>query len=211
MTRLLIIGGGELGRQVIHWAMTTGRYEIAGFADDNMAVGELADGGCPVLGTIADVPRLYDEGRFDEAFIAIGYMHFQKRSEIYRLLTEADIPMAIIIAPQVYVDPTARVGQGVVIYPGTVIDREAVIEDNVVINLRCVIAHNSVIGRHCFLSPNVTVAGFTQIGESCFLGCSCTIADNVKVADNVVVGAASLIRHDITEQGVYTGYGEKMR
>lgn len=210
MTRLLIIGGGELGRQVSHWAMTTGRHEIKGFVDDNMAAGEQTDG-YPVLGTVADVPRLFEEGCFDEAFIAIGYMHFQKRRDIYQFLTERGIPLATIIAPQVYVDPTARIGQGVIIYPGTIIDRETVIEDNVLINLRCVVAHNSVIGRHCFLSPNVTVVGFTEIGESCFLGCSCTIADNVKVTDNVVVGAASLIRHDLTEQGVYTGYGEKMR
>jgi sugar O-acyltransferase (sialic acid O-acetyltransferase NeuD family) len=210
MTRLLIIGGGELGRQVCHWAKTTGRHEITGFVDDNMATGELTDG-YPVLGTIADTARLYEEGCFDEAFIAIGYIHFQKRKDIYLLLKEKGIPLATIIAPQVYVDPTARIGQGVIIYPGTVIDRETVIEDNVIINLRCVVAHNSVIGRHCFLSPNVTVVGFTEIGESCFLGCSCTIADNVKVTDNVVIGAASLIRHDIAEQGVYTGYGEKMR
>lgn len=210
MTRLLIIGGGELGRQVYHWAMTTGRHEIAGFVDDNMAAGALTEGR-PVLGVIADVPRLYEEGCFDEAFIAIGYIHFQKRKEIYRLLKEKDIPMGTIIAPQVYVDPTARLGQGVIIYPGTVIDREAVIEDNVIINLSCVVAHNSVIGRHCFLSPSVTVAGYTEIGEACFLGAGCIITDNTKVVDDVVIGAASLIRHDITEQGVYKGYGEKMR
>ncbi len=210
MTRLLIIGGGELGRQVIHWAMTTGRHEIAGFADDNMPKGETQEGH-PVLGAIADVPRLFREGCFDEAFIAIGYMHFPKRRDIYTLLTEAGIPLATIIAPQVYIDPTARIGQGVIVYPGTVIDRETIIEDNVVINLRCVIAHNTEIGRHSFLCPNVTIAGFTQIGHSCFLGCSSTIADNVSVTDNVVVGAASLIRHDITEQGVYTGYGDRLR
>lgn len=210
MTRLLIIGGGELGRQVAHWAQTTGKHAVTGFVDDNMPVGEFSDG-LPVLGGIADVPRLYDEKNFDEAFIAIGYIHFKLRRELYQLLTGRNIPLATIIAPQVYVDPTARIGKGVIIYPGGVIDRETVIEDNVVLNLSCVIAHNSVIGRHCFLSPNVTVAGFTEIGESCFLGCSCTVTDNVKVADNVIVGAASLIRHDITEQGVYTGYGEKKR
>ena len=71
MTRLLIIGGGELGRQVAHWAQTTGKHAVTGFVDDNMPVGELTDG-LPVLGGIADVPRLYDEKNFDEAFIAIG-------------------------------------------------------------------------------------------------------------------------------------------
>lgn len=208
MTRLLIIGGGELGLQVAHWAKTTGNHVVAGFVDDNMPVGTLA-GGHPVMGTIADVQRLFGEGRFDEAFIGIGYMHFELRCQIYKSLKGQSIPLATIIAPQVYIDSTARIGKGVIIYPGSVIDRETVIEDNVIINLHCVVAHNTVVGRHCFLGPSVTVAGFTLIGESCFLGCSCTIADNLKIADNVVVGAASLIRHDIAEQGVYIGYGKR--
>jgi sugar O-acyltransferase (sialic acid O-acetyltransferase NeuD family) len=205
MKRLLIIGGGELGRQVAHWAMTTQRYEIVGFADDNLCTKQESQGGYPVLCKIGEVTGLYANGLFDETFIAIGYLYMPLRKELYQLMQEHNIPMATIISPQVYIDPTARIGSGVIIYPGSIVDKGAVIGDNTLINLGCIIAHDSTIGRHCFLSPNVTVAGFTEIGELCFLGCSSTILDSLKVTNGVTVGAGSLIRHDLTEPGTYIG------
>lgn len=203
MKRLLILGGGELGRQVAHWALTTHRFEIVGFADDNLPKKQESLGGYPVLCKIDEVIRLYADGLFDEAFIAIGYMHFPLRKKLYLLMKEHNIPLATIISPHVYIDPTAQIGSGVIIYPGSIVDKDTVIGDNNLINLGCVIAHDSTIGCHCFLSPNVTVAGFTEIGESCFLGCSSTILDNLKVTSGVTVGAGSLIRHDLTEPGTY--------
>lgn len=213
MKRLLIIGGGELGTQVAHWAMTTQCFQIVGFADDNLPIGKPGNSVSKqellcshhVLGKIDEVPRLYANGLFDEAFIAIGYMYMPLRKKLYLLMKEHNIPLATIISPHVYIDPTAQIGSGVIIYPGSIVDKEAVIEDNTLINLGCIIAHNTTISRHCFLSPNVTVAGFTKIGELCFLGCSSTILDNLRVANGVTVGAGSLIRHDLTEQGTYVG------
>ena len=213
MKRLLIIGGGELGRQVAHWAMATQLFQIVGFADDNLPIDSPDDsvpgqeplGGHRVLGKIGEVSRLYASGLFDEAFIAIGYMHIPLRKKLYLLMKEHNIPLATIVSPHVYIDPTAQIGNGVIIYPGSIVDKEAVIGDNTLINLGCIIAHDTTVGRHCFLSPNVTVAGFTEIGESCFLGCSSTILDNLKVTDGVTLGAGSLIRHDLTEPGTYIG------
>lgn len=201
--KLLIIGAGELGRQVNHYAGVDGRYECVGFVDDFHEVGETIDGR-KVIGNISDIGALWKQNVFDELFIAFGYKCLLEKQSLYDSLKDKYKFATIIAAPQ-YIDSTSHIGEDVLIYPGVIIDKETYIGDNTIINLGSVISHNTSIGMSCFIGGNVSIAGFVNIGNNNFIGIGATIIDNTSICNNNIIGAGTLIIKNISMSGKYVG------
>lgn len=207
MKRLAIIGSGELGQQVAHFAKETGKFIVVGWFDDYQIKGTII-GGYPILGKNKEILNFFNE-TFDCLFIAIGYNHLLVKKEIF-LNFKNVIPFATIIHDSAIVDKTAKIGEGVIIYPGAILDKEVEIQDNVLINLGCVISHNTHVGAHSFIAPAVCIAGFVCIEELCFIGINSTIIDNIKVLSNCIIGANTTVTKNITIQGKYVGTPAKL-
>lgn len=201
--RIAIIGAGELGHQIRHYAEVEGKWLPVGWFDDFANCDSIIDG-LPVLGKISDIEQLYSEDRFDALIIGIGYKHLQFRSELYARF-KGKIPFVSVIASPGYIDSTAEIEEGCMIYPGCIIDKGVVIEPNSLLNLRVVVSHDSHIGGSSFLAPGVLLAGFSEIGRECFIGAGAMVRDSVKVTDRCVVGIGSVVVKDIVESGVYVG------
>lgn len=204
MLKLAIIGSGHLGLQVVHHAIQTRQFSIAGFYDDFQQVGTMVSG-VPVLGNIANVSQAYSDGLFDTVIMAIGYNHLKFKQTVFHSLKDKNIPFATIIHPDAYIDPTAKIGAGSIIYPGCTIDMNVEVGENSLINCGCTIAHDSKIGESCFLSPEVKIAGFTHVSSLVILGIGSVIVDNIFITANTRVGAGSLVTKPITESGIYYG------
>ena len=201
--RIAIIGSGDLGQSIAHYAQNNG-FEIVGFYDDYQKVEYVK--GIPILGKLDEIESDYMEHIFDALVCAIGYNHFGFREKVYnRYHCEVGIPFATIIDFSCHVDSTASIGEGVVLFPTAMVDKGCVIEDNVLLNVGVTIAHDSRVKKHSFLSPRVAVAGFSTIGERCMIGINSTIIDNISVCDDTRVGGGTLLIHDVTEKGLYVG------
>lgn len=201
--RLLIIGAGEFGQQVYHYAIIDGRYDIVGFIDDWQEKGLLINK-VQILGNCDDIMSLYQQNVFDSLFVAIGYKHLIARKKIFERFHNM-IPFASIIANPSYIDVTAKIGEGVIVYPGCVIDKDVIISHNVVLNLNVVVSHNSSIGHSTFCAPRVSIAGFSTVASCCFLGIGSSIIDNISISDGIIVGAGGLVITDLVEKGTYIG------
>lgn len=199
---LIIIGSGPLALQISHYASLSGKYCVVGFLNDFEAKGTKV-GEYEILGNLSDVDILYEKNIFDECFVAIGYNHFDVKDRLYHELKEKDIPLGTIIAPNVYIDPTSKIGDGCCIYPGCVIDMESVVEDNVIMNVSATIAHNSRVGANTFIAGGSILAGRTNVGCRCFIGVNATINDSCSICDDVMVGSATVIRKSIKKPGLY--------
>ena len=200
--KLAIIGAGELGRQVAHYSELDGHFEIVGYFDDTIRIGELVSGK-PIIGNIEDVLTQYSNNIYDCLFIAIGYNHFDFKALLYKKVLEHNIPLATIVSPQVYIDPTAKVGAGTILYPGCIVEKDAVVEDNVAINVNATIAHNSIVGKHTFIAGGAVLAGYAQVGERCFVGVNSVINDHIVVCDDVTIGSLTVVGKNIKKPGVY--------
>lgn len=200
--KLVILGAGELGEQISHYAMLDGRYDVVGFLDDTKEKGVLC-AGSSVLGKMEELEILYNQNVFDYVFIGIGYAHFEFKAFLYKKVKNSNIPLATIIAPHVYIDPTAAIGAGVILYPGCVIDKDAVVEDNVVINLNVVVAHNSIVGKHSFIAGGAILAGYAKVGECCFLGVNSVINDHKYIGDNIIISSQTIVSKNIKAAGTY--------
>lgn len=201
--RVAIIGSGDLGRSIAHYAQDNG-YTIVGFYDDFQKA-KTVDG-IPVIGKLDSIEEDFKRNRFDSLVCAVGYNHFDFRENVYdKYHGELGIPFATIIDKSCHVDATAKIGEGVVMFPMAMVDKGCVIEDNVLLNVGVTIAHDSTVKSHSFLSPRVAMAGFSSIGKRCMIGINSTIIDNITICDDVRVGGGTLLINDVKQKGLYVG------
>lgn len=202
MKTLAIIGSGDLGQQIAHYALSDKHYGKVVYFDDFTTQIEI--NGCLVLGKTSEIISAFEANQFDELLIGIGYKHLQVRKALFEKFSSI-IPFGKIIHSSSWVDTNADVEKGCIIYPGCIIDAKAVIKANTILNIGCSIAHDTTINSHCFLSPRVAIAGFVSVEESCILGINSTIIDNVNIVANTQLGGATVVINSIEKSGLYVG------
>jgi sugar O-acyltransferase (sialic acid O-acetyltransferase NeuD family) len=209
VTRIAIIGAGDLGEQLAHQVRAHDGLVVAGFFDDQRAAGtRVAD--APVLGGTGAIEAGFAAGAFDQLLIAVGYKHMRFREAMYEAHRER-IPFATLVHPRAWVDPTSVVGPGAVLYPGCVVDMNSSIGANALLNVGCVIAHHSKVGAGCFLSPGVQVAGFVDIAPGTTLGIGTVVIDNITIPRGVRTGAGAVVIRNPDQPGLYVGVPARLK
>lgn len=202
MEKLVIIGSGEYSQQVVDYALSTKKFQIIGFIDNNRSKGEVIIG-YPVLGGDDCIGELYKTGVFDSIFIALGYLNLHTKEKLYNYLKDANIPLAQIISPMAIVHPTAKIGEGCLITEGVIVMKNVVIKDDVYIGSGSSIGHDSIIGEHSFVAGRVAMAGFVNIGKRNFIGVNSSVANNIKVCDDVWISLGAIIAKNLKLPGKY--------
>lgn len=199
---LAILGAGNLGQQIAHFAITDKHYNKVIFFDDFTSESNIL--GHSVIGDTNDIEQSYQKGLFNELLIGIGYKHLNKREELYNFFSDK-VPFGNIIHSSCCIDSTAQIGQGTILYPNVCLDANTLIDINTVINISSSIAHDTYIGKHCFLSPNVAIAGFVKVGNKSILGINSTIIDNIELISETQLGGGTVVIKSLTEKGLYVG------
>lgn len=204
MNRLVIIGSGIFGKQVMEIALLQNKYEIVGFYDDFEKENTVY--GLPLLGTISNVSDDYLDGNFDYIFYGIGYNNLNFK---FNLSLKLNIPKATIIHPSALIEKSATIGDGVLLYANAYIGPNVILKDNVTVNINSYLPHDNVVDECTFISGTISVGGKTNIGKCCFIGLASTIIDNITIADNVILGAGTLVVKTIDKEGTYIGSPSK--
>ncbi|CAM4445646.1 acetyltransferase [Flavobacterium terrigena] len=199
---LAIIGSGDLGQQIAHYAISDMHYEKVVFIDDFTT--EKTVLGHEVIGKTDQIEFLFEQKKFSEILIGIGYKHLQIRKEIFEKYSKT-LPFGKIIHSTAWLDSTAIVKSGSVIYPRCSLDANVVVEENSILNIATTIAHDTTIGKHCFLSPRVAIAGFVSVKEQCIIGINSTIIDNIVICNNTQIGGGTVVIKNIEKKGLYVG------
>ena len=203
VSRLAIIGAGDLGFSILRLAKEILHLEPVGFFDDTCQTDTVHS--LPVLGGLDSIEALWKIKSFDSVVIAIGYRHMQFRRELYDRLVSLNIRLANIIHPSVILAKDACMGSGSVLFPGCILDVGSLVGNNCILNAGVTIAHDSKIDDHTICGPGVTLAGFTRVQQSCFLGTHTTIIDHINVAPNITTGAGTVVIKNLTEPALYAG------
>lgn len=202
MKTLAIVGSGDLGQQIAHYAITDNHYDKVVFFDDFATVSEI--NGYEIIGNSDSIKNEYSKKTFDELIIGIGYKHLLIRKALFEKFKNI-VPFGKIIHSSSWLDSSAKVGDGCVIYPFCCIDANVIIGSNTIINISSGIAHDTKIDCHCFLSPRVALAGFIHVQEMCILGINSTIIDNVSIVSRTQLGGGTVVIKNIDEPGLYVG------
>lgn len=200
MKKLAIIGSGCLARRIAYLASQTNQYEVVGYID-NMVDNKLE---YPILGDDDDVETLFKRKKIDCLSIGLGYLHFNRRQEIFDRFHN-QVPFARIIHPSCIIDDNCKIGEGCVIFAASTLVMLSELKDNVMIGTNTLISHETVIDSHTYIAGGCNVAGKVYIGKRCFIGIGATIIDGKTICDDVIIGAGATVIANIYNRGTYVG------
>lgn len=197
MGKVLILGSGEMGKQIHHFLTHYSEHVVYGFLDD-------FDKSESVLGKINHIDDY--KNIIDYLAIGIGYNHLNFKADLFLKFKNKGFEFLTYIHPTSSVDKTASIGEGSLIYPGVIIDQGVKVGDNTIINNGAILSHDCQIGSHSFIAPGVVFSGNCNLGNKCFIGSGTIFKDHISVVDEVVIGAGSLVIKSIEKNGQYFGH-----
>ena len=192
MKRLVIIGAGGFGREMLAWARRTATgWPVKGFLDDNPRALDGFSGKAPILARVA----AYQPEAEDVFVCAMGRVEF-KRACVEKILARGGVFQPFVHASAELGD-NVRLGAGVILCPHTVVASDAHLGDFVTVNLHSTVAHDAVIGRWSQLHCHVDVTGGVVLGEGVLVGSHASILPGVRVGDGAVIGAGAVVMRDV--------------
>jgi len=205
--RLLIIGAGGFGREVLAWALAVPpdarNWEIGGFLDANTrALGEH-----PCNYRIVGDPAYYAPAEEDVFVPAIADPATKLRL-CHGLRSRGGV-FAGIVHPSVIIGPGCRLGAGCVLCPRVVLTTNVTVGDFVTINVGAACGHDTVLDDGITISSFADVTGAVHLGEGVFLGSHAVVFPRVEVGAFAVIGAGSVVLRRVPPRATVMGVPAK--
>lgn len=192
--RILIVGAGGFGREVLQWARDAWPNRgtlVAGFLSADAE--RLAGHDC-------DVPVICDPASFapqpgDVMLLAVGIPGVRRR--VAEDLLSRGAEFLTLIHPTAIVAPTASIGPGSIVCPGAVVSDSARLGRFGLVNYHASLAHDASAGDFTVFSPYATLAGAACIADDVFLGIHASVGPGVSVGSRSKVAANSCVLADV--------------
>ena len=196
MKKLLILGAGGFGREVLEYAKDIAKeaivdWEIHGFLDDNLNALDGYSYEYEIIDTIAD-HKVSDEYVY---FCAIGAP--KAKLSIGRAFLEKGANFINLIHPSAYVASSCKMGINVILCPDAKATTDVTIGNFVAVDVNSICSHDSIIGDGCTISHFCDLTGFSILGEGVFLGSGVSVCPSVKIGDYATIGAGSVVLNDV--------------
>lgn len=190
--RLLIIGAGGFGREVLAWAEDVQQsepgvdWQVGGFLDSNPEALAGFAVGLPIVGD----PQSYQPEEDDRFICAIGDP--QTKLEVCHLLRGRGARFINLIHPTATIGARCRFGEGIILCPKTILTVDVSIEDFVTLNCHAGVGHDAVVGEGSTLGAFCDVTGGATLGRAVYMGSHAVVAPRVRVGAGTLIGAGSV-------------------
>lgn len=197
MKKLVIIGAGGCGREVLQWARdinekkpTWGSFE---FIDDNLEA---------LNGKNCDVPlnkkiQGYKPEKDADYICCIANSNIRKN--IVESFESFGANFVSIIHPTAVIADNCKIGNASVIYPYAIVSDNADIEKGCIINMYSSVAHDSVVGEYSTVSAHCDITGMCKVGKFVFMGTSSQMIPSSRIGDNAYICAGSMVMGRVKE------------
>jgi sugar O-acyltransferase (sialic acid O-acetyltransferase NeuD family) len=184
--RIVVYGGGGMGKMTIDLLLATNGYVIEGIIDDELKAGTEVMG-VKVLGGSEMLSTLKDRGvRF--AALAIGMTDSNGcRENFYRKLKDAGLLPLTLIHPSATVEPTATLGEGSLVFANAVIGSCASVGANCIINTGAIVSHDCRLEEGVHVTPGAILAGGVRVGRYTLVGMGVTVYMGVCIGSRVII------------------------
>ena len=200
--RVLIVGAGGFGREVVHWATDawpehTGR--IAGFlsADSDVLAGR--ESRLPIVGD----PESFTPLPGDGLLLAIGIPAIRRR--VAEGLLARGAAFLTLVHPTAVMAPTAMIGIGSIVCPHAVVSDAARLGRFTLVNYHASLAHDAATGDFAVLSPYATLGGNATVADDAFLGLHASVGPRITVGPRSKVAANSAALADVPPDSLAYG------
>lgn len=197
--RVLIIGAGGFGREVLNWLISyptsiqfpLDRWYFGGFLDDNLNALDNFD----IEGKILGKPLEFDYQSSDRLICAIA--NPEAKLPLCRRIESMNGQFINMICDETVYSRQNKLGKGIIMVPGAIITTNVSIGDFVILNMYATIGHDAVIGDGCTLNALTNVTGSVVLDEGVFLGSHACVIPSIKVGAYARIGAGSVVVRDV--------------
>lgn len=200
MSHLAILGASGHGKVIADTASLNPAWERISFFDDAWLDIE-KDFPWSVIGDTDEL--LVSLDRF--AGVSIGIGNNTIRQQKHTLLASHFADFAIIIHPQAYVSPYAKIGDGTVIFANSVVNIHATLGLSCIVNTGATIDHDCRVGDYAHVSPGANLGGEVKIGQCSWVGIGSSVRQCITVGSSVVIGAGSVVVSNISDKQIVVG------
>jgi sugar O-acyltransferase (sialic acid O-acetyltransferase NeuD family) len=204
MSRVIVIGGSDQGRQVIDAVVARGFHTVVGVLDHALPRGANV-AGVPVLGTDAELRVCAAEVNADQFVVAIGDNATRGRILERESAASAPIAPATIVHPGAVVAHDATLGAGSILLAGAVVSNGCTVGRGVLLGTNSSIDHDCTVEDHASLGPGATTGGTVRIGRATAVGLGANVVHGITIGVDSVVGAGALVLDDIPDRVVAYG------
>lgn len=196
MSRVLVIGGADQGRQVIDAILAYGLHTAVGVLDQALSRGELV-AGVPVVGNDGDLASSAAEVGAELFVVAIGD-NATRGAVLTRASAAAPhLQVATIVHPSAVIGHDATIGAGSILLAGCVVGNGTHVGQGALLGIRSSIDHDGRLGDHASLGPGATTGGTVRIGRATAIGLGASVIHGVTIGDDTVVGAGAVVLEDL--------------
>lgn len=194
MQKLIIIGAGGFGRELLQWIKdinaATPTWEIAGFIDDDIHALDGVECDYAIIGTLKDWQPKEDE----EFALAIADPHVKEKIVVQ--MKSRGAKFASVIHPTAMLSPFSHFGEGFIMFPYSKLSCNSAAGDFVTL-LSSPIGHDTCIGDYSTISGNCNIIRNVNIGKHVFLAAGVCVAQDVKVGDEAYLGLGCVVLKDV--------------
>lgn len=199
MKKLVIVGAGGNGRELLEWIydinLVKPTWNFLGFIDDNESALKGTNCKYPILGGIDDWAE------YDDVFVALGIANPSTKEMVCKVLKSKNVKFANIIHPTARISENAVIGEGFIAYPDSFVCSNARV-GNFVSLLSSKISHDCIIGDYCTILSYVGLNGNTTLGKRVFIGNHAAMIQGLNIGDDVHIGIGSVVVKDL-ESGLH--------
>jgi len=202
VSRILVVGAGGFGREVLQWARAAWPdrvARIAGFLSDDPS--RLADHDSGL--TIVASPEGFVPEPGDALLLAIGIPAVRRR--VAEALQLRGAKFLTLIHPTAIVAPTAEIGEGSILCPYSIVSDSARVGRCALLNYHASLGHDASVGEYAVLSPYATLGGNAQIAEDVFLGMHASVGPSRRIGARSKVSANSCALADAPTDSIIYG------
>jgi sugar O-acyltransferase (sialic acid O-acetyltransferase NeuD family) len=188
--RILIVGAGGFGREVLQWARDAWPAQadlIAGFLSDDLKRLDSFSTGVSILSAVHE----YYPAEGDYLLLGVGIPY--SRRHVAEKLQARGARFMSLIHPRAVVAASAVIGEGSIICPFAVVSDSARLGRCVLVNYHASLGHDSVAGDYAVMSPYATLGGAARVGDEVFLGLHASVGPGKNLGARSKVSANSCV------------------
>lgn len=199
MSRVVVVGGADQGRQTIDVLAAAGEHVVVAVLDP----------GLPARSTVCGHPVI-DAGDVDalgaDGFVVAIGDNAARAGAIERVRAERPgLALVSAIHPAAVVARDAVVGAGATLMAGAVVSNGCVIGEGVLMGTNSSIDHDSTIGDYGSLAPGATTGGNVHIGAFTAVGLGANVIHSLTIGAHTVIGAGAVVLDDVPDHVVAFG------
>jgi sugar O-acyltransferase (sialic acid O-acetyltransferase NeuD family) len=204
MSRVIVIGGAEQGRQVIDAIVARGFHTVVGVLDRSLPRGDDVVG-VPMLGSDEELALRADEVGADHFVVAIGDNATRGRVLERERATVPHLEPATIVHPSAVLGSGSTIGPGSIILAGAVVGNGTHLGRGVLLGIRSSVDHDGSVADHASLGPGATTGGNVRIGRATAVGLGANVIHGITIGDDTVIGAGAVVLDDVPDRVVAYG------